>query len=49
MDEAIRWLRTLAENPDQRRQLAEAARVMAMAKLGGNAVQTLQRPLGNDR
>lgn len=48
MDEAIRWLRTLAENPDQRRQLAEAARAMAMTKLGGNAVQTLQRPLGND-
>ncbi|OYU78321.1 MAG: hypothetical protein CFE32_02140 [Alphaproteobacteria bacterium PA3] len=43
MDEAVRWLRTLANNPDQRRELAEAAKAHAMAKLGGNAVQTLQR------
>lgn len=43
MDEAIRWLRTLAHNPDQRRQMAEAAKAKAMAELDGNAVQTLQR------
>ena len=42
MDEAIRWLRTLAHNPDQRRELAEAAKTHAMAKLGGSAVQILQ-------
>ena len=48
MDEAIRWLRTLAQSPDQRRQFAEAARAMAIAELSGNAVQTLQRPLGAD-
>jgi glycosyltransferase involved in cell wall biosynthesis len=43
MDEAIRWLRTLAHNPDQRREMAEAAKAKVMAELGGNAVQTLQR------
>jgi glycosyltransferase involved in cell wall biosynthesis len=43
MDEAIRWLRTLAQNPEQRRQLAEAAKAKAMAELCGNAVTTLQQ------
>lgn len=43
MDEAIRWLRTLAQNPEQRQQLAAAARIKAMAELSGNAVQTLQQ------
>jgi glycosyltransferase involved in cell wall biosynthesis len=49
MDEAIRWLRTLAQNPDQRRQFADAAKTMALAELSGNAVQTLQRTLRADR
>ena len=43
MDEAIRWLRTLAQNPEQRRQLAEAAKAKAMAELCGNAVTALQQ------
>ncbi len=43
MDEAIRWLRTLAQNPEQRQQLAAAARIKAMAELSGNAVQALQQ------
>lgn len=43
MDEAIRWLRTLAQSPEQRQQLAAAARARAIADLGGNAVQTLQQ------
>jgi glycosyltransferase involved in cell wall biosynthesis len=41
-DEAIRWLRTLAENPEQRSELAQAAKAKAMTELSGNAVQTLQ-------
>ena len=48
MDEAIRWLRTLAQNPDQRRQFAEAAKATAMMELSGNAVQTLQRTVRTD-
>jgi glycosyltransferase involved in cell wall biosynthesis len=43
IDEAIRWLRTLAHNPDQRHEMAEAAKAKVMAELDGNAVQTLQR------
>jgi glycosyltransferase involved in cell wall biosynthesis len=41
-DEAVRWLRKLAENPEQRSELAQAAKVKAMTELGGKAVQTLQ-------
>lgn len=43
MDEAIRWLRTLAHNPEQRREFAEAAKAKAMAELGGHAAETLQQ------
>ncbi len=43
MDEVIRSLRALAQNPEKRRELAVAARAKAIAELGGNAVQTLQR------
>lgn len=42
-DEAIRWLRTLAQNPEKRRQLAEAAKAHALSELSGNAADTLQR------
>jgi glycosyltransferase involved in cell wall biosynthesis len=42
MDEAIRWLRKLASDPDQRREFADAARTRALSALGGNAVETLQ-------
>lgn len=42
-DEAIRWLRALAQNPDQRRQLAEAAKAKALSQLSGHAAETLQR------
>ena len=42
-DEAVRWLRTLAENPEQRNELAQAAKAKAMTELSGNAVQTLQQ------
>jgi glycosyltransferase involved in cell wall biosynthesis len=48
MDEAIRWLRTLAQNPDQRRHFADAAKATAMMELSGNAVQTLQRTVRTD-
>jgi len=42
-DEAIRWLRTLAENPEQRTEFARAAKARAIMELSGNAVQTLQQ------
>lgn len=41
MDEAIRWLQTLARNPDQRLKLAEAGKAKAMAVLGGRAIEAL--------
>jgi glycosyltransferase involved in cell wall biosynthesis len=41
MDEAIRWLQTLARNPDQRLKLAEAGKTKAMAVLGGRAIEVL--------
>jgi len=49
MDEAIRWLQTLARNPDQRQQLAEAGKAKALAVLGGRAIEALHGTNRTDR